>query len=153
MGKLSDCLAAAYHLTLVRARIDPHLTLKAFFEAKNIGEIERILEAFTKKERPEPLTLSGFDHFNGRVIFMNVATPKQMHMLVRRLQDQLRKIPWLTFRRTEFPLTLHATLCYPKSPEQAREVLSSFRREKTSCELMLDRITILSKEGDEHWLF
>ena len=156
---LSNALAERFKLEPITSRIDPHLTLKAPFDApplysnsrelenSHIRDIENLLEVFTKKEKPLPLRLEGFNYFDGNVLFMDAHAPKQTHMLTRRLQDQLRHIPSLTFKRTEFPLTLHATLCYPKNPQQTKEILHYLQHERAGFDLVLDTIAILEKSG------
>ena len=74
---------------------------------------------------------------------MSVEAPKQTHMLVRRLQDQLRGIPWLKFISNEFPLTLHATLCYTKNARQSKRIISLLSREKPfQFNLLLDNVPL-----------
>ena len=146
---LSDAIAKRRKLTPVTERIMPHLTLKAPFEAEDISPIEEILELFSQKESPQPFSLSGFETFDGRVVYMSVQAPKQTHMLIRRLQDQLRNVSWLTFHKYEFPITLHATLAYPKSPESAKEILRDLRKEKASFDCMVDSISLLQKPEDK----
>lgn len=146
---LSNMLARKYRLDPVSSRIDPHLTLKAPFETDNSEEMAAIVRQFVKKERVEPLTLGGFGHFDGKVVYMDVHAPKQTYMQIRRLQDQLQKISWLQFDRYEIPITLHATLCYPKTKEQCGEIISSLTSEKEEFELVLDNISFLKKRGDK----
>lgn len=154
--KISNGLAKRFKLEPVTNRIPPHLTLKAPFEGNRlfvnsieltnrIPEIEDILEIFTKKAKRMPLRLKGFGTFNGKAVFMDVHAPKQTHMLLRRLQDQLRNISWLSWQRVEFPLALHATLCYPKRQEQAKEILHALKKERAVFDLSLDVIAILEK--------
>jgi len=143
---LSDRLAERFGLDRVSSRINPHLTLKAPFEAESAEEIERILVSFAEKERAKPMTLGGFRDFDGKVIYLDVSAPKETHMQIRRLQDKLRAVPWLTFNAYEFPVTLHATLCYPKSPEHGKEILSYLERSEKKRmfpDLSLDNITLL----------
>ena len=148
-GELSDRVARERKLTPVRTRIEPHLTLKAPFDAEDVSRIENILEEFSHKELPQPYTLVGFESFDGKVLYMHVDAPKQTHMLVRRLQDQLRNVPWLTFKKTEFPVTLHATVVYPKSREQCKEILKDLQKEKFRFDCQLYSIALLQKSIDK----
>jgi 2'-5' RNA ligase len=143
---LSDAIAEKRKLISPTERIDPHLTLKAPWNAEDTSAIEPILEAFAAKEKPQPFTLGGFDQFRGKVIYMKASAPKQTYMMIRRLQDQLRAVPYLTFKKTEFPITLHATICYPKTPESAQEILHELRKQETTFDCSLDTITLLQKQ-------
>lgn len=147
---LSNQLAERFGLEPVAARIPPHLTLKAPFEAEDIGPIRELLAYFAQKETPEPIHLGGFEHFDGRVVFLDVEAPKRTHMQVRRLQDKLRGVSWLTFSRHEFPIRLHATLCYPKHPQQAKEVLHHLRNERALFDAHIDSIALFAHDS-ERW--
>lgn len=148
--ELSDRLAERFRLRPVSRKNDPHITLKAPFDTEDIHEIDNVVTAFTQKESPEELAIGGFDLFPKRVVYMNVRAPKQTHMLVRRLQDQLRNVAWLPFGPKEFPLQLHATLCYAKKPEQTKEILSYLKKEKPrEFHCQLDAISLLEKH--ERW--
>ena len=134
--ELSQRLSERFRLEWVGNRIDPHLTLKAPFTIPpegTLADIEAILAGLANKETPQPFTVDGVDDFNGRSIHLSVQAPKQTHMLVRRLQDKLRQIPWLTFFRSEFPITLHATLCRPRQPQHAREIMAYLRKVRFSA--------------------
>lgn len=149
--ELSDRLAEQFKLAPVSSRIGPHLTLKEPFETDDPADVIETVRAFARKEAEEPLLLGGFNDFDERVIYMDVDAPKQTHMLVRRLQDQLRRVPWLPFSRKEFPIVLHATLCYPKNLQHAKEILSYLSDEKPKVfDLSLDHIALMVR-GEERW--
>ena len=144
---LSKRLAEQFNLVPISLSIDPHVTLKAPFETENPDEVEAVVETFVAREKSEPLTLTGFSDFRKKVVYMSVEAPKQTHMLVRRLQDQLRGIPWLKFISNEFPLTLHATLCYTKNARQSKRIISLLLREKPfQFNLLLDNVALLRKQ-------
>lgn len=146
--RLSNQLAEQFNLEPVLSRINPHFTLKTPFETENIDEVETIVETFVKREKCEPITLTGFsDFFKRNVIYMSAEAPKQTYMLIRRLQDQLRSISWLKFQSNEFPIILHATLCYTKNVQQSKRIISLLLREKPfQFNLLLDSITLLQKD-------
>lgn len=152
--QLSDELASQFRLSPVNDHIDPHLTLKAPFVTENtahLAALTELLTTFTAKETPQSYTLSGMNHFRSKVIYYDVYAPKQTHMLIRRLQDQLRQLPWLTFQKNEFPLTLHATLCRPKHPQQGVQILKYLeKRDLPEYTSYLDSITLLERQS-ERW--
>lgn len=152
--ELSRELSERFKLSWVGTRSDPHLTVKAPFEMdekKQLTEVISLLDTFTQKESPEPLMLRGFGDFRGKILYMDVSAPKQTHMLLRRLQDQLRNVSWLTFEKSEFPLTLHATLCRTRHPQQVKEMYAYLRKQKQQeFESSLDHIALLER-GPERW--
>ena len=148
---LSNTLASIYRLKPVNERIDPHLTLKSPFETDSIFEVEEIIEGFVERAEPQPITLKGFSRFEDRLIYMDMTAPDETHTLISNFQDMLLRIPWISFRDYEKPVTLHATLCYPRTKEQADEIFSKLTsKEGRSFDLMLDNITIL-KRGPQRW--
>lgn len=144
---LSDELAERFQLRPVSERVDPHLTLKSPFEIEDVSPVVDALKTFANAETPQPLQLAGIDGFReNRVVYMDVSAPEQTHALVRRLQDQLRQIPELTFWSVEFPVTLHATLCRPKNPERGARVRAYLHAQTIPMfDCMFDHVALLYK--------
>jgi 2'-5' RNA ligase len=148
--ELSNTIAKQRKLAPLCTRVPPHLTVKAPFAAQDISKLRDTIISFAQKEPAQPFTLSGFDHFGGKALYMRVEAPKQTHMLIRRLQDRLRAIPWLTFSQKEFPVILHATIVYPRTLEQCKEILHDLRKQEPVFECTLNSIAILRKP-DKVW--
>jgi 2'-5' RNA ligase len=151
--QLSRVLASSYALRPVTASIDPHLTIKAPFEAlsTDIEQVEHIIEAYARYADPVPYTLTGFGKFDDRVIYMNVEAGSDAFELIQKCKDELRQVPWLEFKPHEREVVLHATLCYPKDAAQAHEILSRLTQHMSptfSC--TLGSISLL-KKGGRRW--
>jgi 2'-5' RNA ligase len=148
--ELSDHLASRFHVRKVSDDIDPHFTLKAPFETEQVEEIQDIVSSFVQKEAPEAFTLGGINNFGGKVIYMDAKAPKQTHMLIQRLQDQLKAVSWLHFYPTEFPVTLHATLCYGNNKQHGAEILAYLKKLKIpEFECTLDHVALM--ERHDRW--
>ncbi len=150
---LSHALAHHYHLRPVTASIDPHITVKAPFEAlsTDLFDIERLIARFVDTYSPAEYTLSGFGNFGDRVIYMNVTAPTEIVSAVEDFKGKLKELPWLEFRPHEDDTKFHASLAYPKDAEQTTEIvgrLSAGHAPAFTCSF--DTITLL-KRGDRRW--
>jgi 2'-5' RNA ligase len=150
---LSKVLASAYGLRPATASIDPHLTLKAPFDAlsTDILDIEHIIEKFAHLTSPVPYTLKGFGKFEDRVVYMNVEAPRETVEFIEDLKNELKQVLWLEFKPHERNTVLHATLCYPHHAAQAEEILSRLTGHVSrEFHATLDTIALL-KKGDRRW--
>lgn len=150
---LSRALASAYRLRSVTTTIDPHLTIKAPFDAlsTDLYTVEHIVEHFVRTKDPLPYTVGHFGHFDGRVVFMDVAAPETVRDFIGELKEELKQLPWLEFKPHETNTKLHATLCYPKDVPQATEIVEKLT-ERGGKEFLctLDTVAILRK-SERRW--
>ena len=152
-NNLSRALASAYRLRPVTANIDPHLTIKAPFDAlsTDLFDAERITERFARARSPIPYTLRGFGNFHDRVVFMGVEAGNELTSFILDLKESLRELPWLEFKEHEQEVKPHATLCYPRGEAQTNEIVSRLtERGGKEFTAVLDRIALL-KKGDRRW--
>lgn len=150
---LSRAVAQAYHLRPVTINIDPHLTVKAPFDAlsSDLFEVERLIGHFVNTHSPVPYTLSGFGNFGDRVVYMDVTVPPGMVTVVEDFKGKLKELPWLEFKPHENDTKFHATLVYPKDEAQTKEIverLNSGNAPAFTC--TFDTITLL-KKGERRW--
>ena len=149
--ELADRIAESFNLTPVGRHCDPRISLKAPFETNDVSDVTAAVSAFAMTEEATPFELTGFGSFEGRVVYKDIEAPEETVALVRRLQDQLREISWLQFSSHETPITLHTTISFPRTPEQAKEIMSYLEKEppvKFQC--MLDSISLLHKR-ERRW--
>jgi 2'-5' RNA ligase len=147
----SDELAERFRLIPVSKRVDPHITLKAPFETDEVRPVEELLERFAAGERPVPYRMNGIGAFDSRIIYRAAEVPTETVVLIRRLQEMLRTLPWLTFSATEFPLTPHVTLAYAKNRVQGKEILARLAVEHIPPEeASIDHVALLSRPT-ERW--
>lgn len=149
--RLSTELAQQFGVRPVAERIDPHLTFKAPFEATSVADVEAVLSKVAARASHYLLTLGGFRHFDHRVVYLDVVPSTGVRGFIEEYQDELRTIPWLRFSPYEFPLTLHATLCFANRPTKSKEILSYLRHTPpTTFQHSLDSLSLLTKTG-ERW--
>ncbi len=152
-SNLSRAIASAYKLRPVTADIDPHLTIKAPFDAlsTDLFEVERVVERFARARSTFSYELKQFGNFDDRVIYMGVEAPSEMLTFMQDIKEELRNIPWLEFKPHEADSKIHATLCYPRRTEQAREILEKLTSANArSFHCTFDTVAIL-KKGERRW--
>ena len=67
-------IAARFDLPFtLRQDIPAHFTVKYHFETADIAPVEALLEAFARANRPGPIEVGGFRHFDEDVVWVNVA--------------------------------------------------------------------------------
>ena len=61
------------------SKLPAHITLKAPFETEEpIEVLEEAIEKYIKDKKAIPYEIKGFEHFDNRVIYMNVIENKEM---------------------------------------------------------------------------
>lgn len=78
-----------------------HFTIKAPFESISIEEVENILSNFVKANRAARMDLKGYNHFEDRVIFMDVFMSQGGKEVHDKLIDELMKVPYLDFTKKD----------------------------------------------------
>jgi len=150
---LSRALASAYRLRPVTANIDPHITIKAPFDAlsTDLYDIERSMDRFVRTRSPLGYTLKNFGNFDDRVVFMDVDAPAPTLDFVRELKEELRQTPWLEFKPHEESTKLHSTLCFPKDAVQTEEIVRTLTlRGGRAFACTMSSIALL-KRGERRW--
>lgn len=150
---LSRALASAYRLRPVTAHIDPHLTIKAPFDAlsTDLNDAVHVVQRFIASRTPFPYTLKNFGSFDDRVVYMNVEAGNELITLIEALKEELKQIPWLEFKPHEEETKPHATLCYPKDAAQAQEIVSRLSgRTGREFTCTFDTVALL-KKGERRW--
>ncbi len=75
-----------------------HFTIKAPFEySDSIEDLKTALNDFTKREITRPYQIKGYDHFERRVIYMDVMMSREGKEVHDRLVDVLQSFPYIQF--------------------------------------------------------
>lgn len=83
------------------SKLPAHFTIKSPFENESIDEVEKVLENFVKNNNKADYTLNGYNHFDNRVIFMDVNMSNEGKELHDRLIDELSKINYINFDKKD----------------------------------------------------
>ncbi|MGL4736242.1 MAG: 2'-5' RNA ligase family protein [Cellulosilyticaceae bacterium] len=84
------------------SKLPAHITLKAPFEYDgDLKALDAILEHFVSREWAQPYQVAGYNHFDDRVIYMDVqmsSTGKAMH---DRLIEVMGELPYIHYTETD----------------------------------------------------
>ena len=106
------------------SKLPAHFTIKAPFEYDgSIIDLENNIEAFCKRERSQPFRLNNYNHFDNRVIYIDVDMSKEGKMLHDRLIEEIDKSSYINFTKTDGKdKVFHVTLYSKKLPPVYEEV-------------------------------
>lgn len=128
--------------------IPPHITLKYYFEEKDLEKIQIICATFIQHHRAVPFNLFKYDSFGKEVIFLKVLPSEKMNLLYRDIFNAVDadKIP---FDKNEINgIHFHVTLA-TGAQEQYDKIMNYLHEDEPSFSLMFDNLTILSYDGQK----
>lgn len=106
-------LAEKFDSFPIHKRLQPHLTLKRWFESDvvDMEALDRALGAYAESHKQSDYELKGFDHFRTDVIYVNVISTEETRANVRDLHTILHTVPNMTFDEyDDIDDDLHATV-------------------------------------------
>lgn len=126
------------------SKLPAHFTIKAPFETNNeITELNEILQDFCANEKAEPYLIDGYDHFDDRVIYMNVKMSKEAKELHDRLIDKMSAIPYIEFDKKDGKnKTFHVTLASKKLKPIYSKVWDYIAQYPCEFQCSFDNVTI-----------
>lgn len=131
------------------SKLPAHLTIKAPFESGDISELQNTLSEFTKKHSKAPYKISGYDHFDDRVIFMKVLMSKEGKFLHDSLIDVLDKIAYINFESHDGKDKIfHVTVTSKKIQTIYNELWDYVNKIHCEFECSFDNISIFKWENN-----
>lgn len=106
-------LAEKFDSFPIHERIQPHLTLKRWFEldTEGMAALDTVLNAFAKEHKQSGYSLKGYGHFGTEVIYVDVEPDPETSKTIRALMTALRSVNGMTFDEfDEEEDDLHATV-------------------------------------------
>lgn len=80
------------------SKLPAHFTIKAPFEYDgDIKELEKSIENFCMSHKKEPLEIKGYNHFDDRVIYMDMTMSREGKVLHDGLIEEMSKFPYIEF--------------------------------------------------------
>lgn len=79
------------------SKLPAHFTIKSPFEWNNIDDLEDIIDKFSKTYKIAPYKIQGYNHFDNRVIYMDVKMSKEAKEIHDRLIDDLDILSYINF--------------------------------------------------------
>lgn len=130
-----------------------HFTIKAPFEYEgDMSDLDEKLKQFCKDEKAAPFKLDGYNHFDDRVIYMDVAMSKEGKALHDRLIDTLIELPYLDFDKKDGKDKIfHVTVSSKKIQPIYSKLWEYVHQYPCKFECGFDNITLYKWEGHK-WI-
>lgn len=147
-------LAARFGVTNVAEIVPPYMTVRAPFERNSIDDIDNLISLVNAETPALPMTLSGWNHFGNKTIFIDVPAPSaELKAFAESFLGKLRGLG-LPDQPQEKGLHFHmsvARFLKGNDFELIWKFLQSLPAPK--FEIMFDNLTIFVKEGrdDKAW--
>ena len=125
-----------------------HITLKYFFETKNIKPVEKSIKEFCRSHKKSKYKIKGFNHFKKDVIFMDIIPSKQM---TKTHQDFLKYFT----KNTKIKLTsidktthYHSSIAHNDIGNEFEGIQSYISKLSPKFDCEFDNITIIKVENN-----
>ncbi len=139
----------------IHERMDPHLTIKRWFEIDENGleAVCKTIDTFVASQTQSDYLLQGFGHFGTDVIYVDVKPSAQMLASIHDLMTELRKIPGLTFDEfDDIEGDLHATVAFgalkPFDFDETWNYLQTIKQ--PDFKIKFDNV-VLEKRTEDKW--
>lgn len=97
------------------SKLPAHFTIKAPFEADDISDLDKVLQDFAQNHKAQDYKIKGYNHFDNRVIYMDVHMNKKSKLLHDELIEELEKLPYIHFKNHDYKdKVFHVTISSKK---------------------------------------
>lgn len=143
-------IAARFDLPFtLRQDIPAHFTVKYHFETADIAPVEALLETFARTNRPGPIEVGGFQHFDEDVVWVNVALSAAARVTLASLHAALRGLAWLPWGPHDGErLRPHMTVAEYCRPRFA-DLWAFLPARERHFGAAFDNVTLLRQVGEE----
>ncbi len=147
-------LAEKFDSFPIHDRIQPHLTLKRWFELElaDMEVLHKTLDAYAESHTQSDYELKGFDHYRADVIFVDAIPSQETLANVRDLHVALRTVPNLTFDEFDgIEDDLHATVAFGALKAFDYEKVWNYLQEQPQphFNLKFDNVALMRRETDK----
>lgn len=134
------------------SKLPAHFTIKAPFEVEDdIFDLEKILENFVSREVAAPYELKGYNHFDERVIYMDVNMSKEGKELHDKLIEELSKLSYIDFEKKDGKdKVFHVTISSKKIKSVYNSLWEYVNEYPCNYNCMFDNISLF-KWQDNTW--
>ena len=133
------------------SKLPAHFTIKAPFDYDDISELERTLDKFSKKYEKAPYIIRGYNHFDNRVIYMDVIMSSQGKKLHDKLIDSLSNIHYVDFSKKDGKDKIfHVTISSKKIQKIYHELWEYVNNIPCDFDCKFDNVSVFKWE-DNTW--
>lgn len=134
------------------SKLPAHFTIKSPFEYNDISELEETLDKFSKDNEKAPYIIKGYNHFDNRVIYMDVIMSSQGKKLHDKLIDSLSNIHYMDIsERDGKDKIFHITISSKKIQKIYDELWNYVNKFPCNYNCCFDNISIY-KWQDNTWI-
>lgn len=151
--KTTKKISEEFNTWKIYEKIPSHITIFYPEGVEDITNIRNHIKNWVEKNRiPGNFYISGFDHFDDKVVFAKIELDEPVRKSVENLREGIRKISQI--KNESFPdWHPHSTLINKLSPEEINKVWEyTDELEKPSFTLPFDNITIFKYLNDQRWV-
>lgn len=137
----------------LKSKIPSHITLKYSFEAnaKELKQLEKTIEEFTKRNCECNIVIGGFSHFLREVIFLKINETKEMRNVQKGLVSKLKELNWITWNEHDGKnMKFHATIARHDIGTKFDDIYSYVNDHERIFESKFNNIAIM-KKNKETW--
>lgn len=137
------------------SKLPAHFTIKAPFEYdKDISDLENAIENFCNSNKKTAYIMDKYNHFDERVIYMDVEMSYEGKKVHDELIDVLDKFSYIRFKENEGKnKTFHVTLASKKLTPIYNEVWTYANNYKFSFKCLFDNVSIYKWEENTWKLY
>jgi len=134
------------------SKLPAHFTIKAPFEYdKSITDLEEAISEFCKNEEKAEFSMNRYNHFDNRVIYMDVDMSRKGKILHNKLIDVLNDFDYIEFNKKDGKdKVFHVTLTSKKVPEIYDKVWEYVNKFPFNFNCYFDNVSIYKWE-DNTW--
>lgn len=151
--KTAKKIVEEFNTWKIYEKILPHITIFYPEGVEDITDIRNYIKKWSKENKTSgKIHITGFDHFDDRVIFAKIDADDSISNLVWKLRDGIRKTA--VIKNESFPDWYpHSTLINKLESEKTNKVWKYTKNlEKPNFTLPFNNITIFKYVGDQKWV-
>lgn len=126
------------------SKLPAHFTINAPFEYEGeITELNNVLKDFSENEKVTPFMISGYDHFDDRVVYMKINMSTEAKYVHDRLIDKMSCVPYIEFEEKDGKdKTFHVTLASKRLKSLYNKVWEYVHQYPCEFQCSFDNVTI-----------
>ena len=135
------------------SKLPAHFTIKAPFEYDgDISDLEDCIKKVCSNEKITPFKIEGYNHFDNRVIYMNVNMSQSAKKVHDKLIDSMNKIAYIKFKESDGKSKIfHVTISSKKIQNIYERLWDYVTKIPCNCNCKFDNICIYKWE-DNTWV-
>ena len=133
------------------SKLPAHFTIKAPFEADDISDLDKVLQDFAQNHKAKDYKIKGYNHFDNRVIYMDVHMNKKSKLLHDELIEELEKLPYIHFKNHDYKdKVFHVTISSKKIQKIYDELWEYVNNIPCDFDCKFDNVSVFKWE-DNTW--